>query len=142
MAEPKKASFSFSKFKVPSFSYKDSGKNETDLKLSFNPKGEFNPKNGKFELTIEFIGFENEKIDEPVIKVIGVSEFLFSEPINLDKIPPYFYNNSIAIVFPYLRAFISTLTLQSNTGVIMLGLLNFTGMGEVLKNNTIISNKL
>ena len=137
MAEAKKASFSFKEFKVPSFSYEDSGSKETELNLSFKPRGEFNSEKREFYLTIEFTGFEDGKEESPIIKVKGVSEFKFSEDLDFEDIPAYFYSNSIAIVFPYLRAFISTLTLQSNTGVIMLGLLNFTEMGATLKENTI-----
>lgn len=48
-----------------------------------------------------------------------------------------FYANSIAIVFPYIRAFISTVTLQANlVSPILLPTMNLTSLGERLMNNT------
>ncbi|MFC4723034.1 hypothetical protein ACFO5O_11930 [Geojedonia litorea] len=136
MAEAKKASFSFKAFRVPNFSYNDSENQEPELILDFNPTGKFNSKSGVFFLTLEFKGFEKGKENNPIIQIKSISEFKFSKPLNSEEIPIYFFSNSIAIVFPYLRAFISNLTLQSNTGVMMLGLMNFTGMGDDLKRNT------
>lgn len=39
---------------------------------------------------------------------------------SLDDIPEYFYANSIAILFPYIRVFVSTVTLQANIKPIVL----------------------
>lgn len=141
MAEAKKASFSFKKFKVPSFSFKNLDERDIELTLNFNPTGVFSPKKGKYLLTLEFVGYEVGNPDNEILRVKSIAEFRFSNSLEAEEIPSYFYNNSVAIVFPYLRAFISTLTLQSNTGVIMLGLLNFVGMGDDLKKNTTINNE-
>jgi len=135
MAEAKKASFSFKTFKVPSFSYNSSQKKESELKLDFNPKGLYNKRSGVYQLTVEFTGIEEG--GNSIIKVVSQAVFEFSKELDAKDIPDYFYSNSIAIVFPYIRAFISNLTLQANTGVIMLGLLNFTRMGDLLKSQTI-----
>lgn len=137
MAEAKKASFSFKKFSVPKFSYSSTNNElESELRLSFEPKGYYNKENSNFKLVIEFKGIE-ESTDNEIIKVTSEALFEFSEELDSKEIPIYFYSNSIAIVFPYIRAFISNLTLQANTGVIMLKLLNFTKMGNLLKENTI-----
>lgn len=50
--------------------------------------------------------------------------------------PSYFYRNSIAIVFPYIRAFISTVTLQANIPPIILPTMNLTSLEIPLKQNT------
>ena len=47
-----------------------------------------------------------------------------------------FYKNSLAIIFPYIRAFISTLTLQSNAGLIILPTLNLTHLEKPFRENT------
>lgn len=141
MAQAKKASFSFKKFNVPKFSYNSSNKKEIELELNFIPKGIFYPNTGRYLLSLEFTGYEVDNKDNPVIYVKSIAEFRFSDPLNIEEIPSYFFSNSIAIVFPYLRAFISNLTLQSNNGVIMLGLLNFIGMGDELRVNTTIGNE-
>jgi len=41
-------------------------------------------------------------------------------------------------MFPYIRAFVSTLTLQANTKLLKLGLMNLSELEEPLKKNTII----
>lgn len=141
MAEAKKASFSFKKFTVPSFSFDNLDEKDIELTLNFNPTGRFIPERGKYLLTLEFVGYEVGNTDKEILRIKSIAEFKFSDSLKIEDIPSYFYNNSVAIVFPYLRAFISTLTLQSNTGVIMLGLLNFVGMGDDLKKNTKIINE-
>ncbi len=65
-----------------------------------------------------------------------VSQFQFAESLKLEDIPPYFYVNSIAIIFPYVRAFISTVTLQSNIPPIVLPTMNLTELAVPLKKNT------
>lgn len=55
-----------------------------------------------------------EKEEAPFIKVHCSAVFNFGCSIKFEEIPSYFYANSIAIIFPYVRAFISTVTLQAN----------------------------
>lgn len=137
--EAEKAAFNLVKFSVTSFSYTKSKKAQNNpLKLIFDPSGKYFPKVGKFDLSINFIGYEENNKRSPVLKMECIAEFRFPLNLALEEIQPYFYANSIAIVFPYLRAFISTLTMQANSGVIMLGLINFTNMAQPLKENTII----
>ena len=44
------------------------------------------------------------------IEVDTIANFLFEKVENIDDISSFFYNNSSAILFPYIRAYISTLT--------------------------------
>ncbi|TYQ00420.1 preprotein translocase subunit SecB [Tenacibaculum adriaticum] len=134
MTETKKASFTLKKFAVPNFSYNESKENP-ELNLSFDVSGEYQKADGIFNLILDFKG-NNGDNNQNVIsaKVVGI--FKFSEVIDLKEIPEYFYTNAIAIIFPYLRSFVSTLTLQANTGVIILETLNLTGLKNVLKEKT------
>ena len=61
----------------------------------------------------------------------------FSIFLKLNSIPSFFYKNAIAIMFPYVRAFISTLTLQANTKLLNLGLMNLSSLEKPLIENTI-----
>lgn len=135
MIEGKKASFRFEKFKIPNFSYSESI-NPSDLKIVFNPSGIYNQTKGEFNLTLEFIASENIENGNDVIAVVSISTFKFTENTPLIELPDFFYKNAIAIVFPYMRAFISTLTLQSNSGLLTLGLMNLTQLEQPLKENT------
>ncbi|GHA40259.1 hypothetical protein GCM10007103_22140 [Salinimicrobium marinum] len=60
-----------------------------------------------------------------------------SDKLKLEENPDFFHLNSIAILFLYLRTIISKLTLQSNTGVIMLDKMNLSSLKEILIENNI-----
>ena len=63
-------------------------------------------------------------------------KFKFSNVHSIEEIPEYFYNNSIAIVFPYLRAFITTLTSVAGIKPLILPTLNLTNLSAQLKVST------
>ena len=83
--------------------------------LEFTPKGEYVQSEGLYNLDFIFKAWEKgEEQSNPKILVNCVASFKFKENISLAEIPNFFYPNSIAILFPYVRAFVSTLTLQAN----------------------------
>ena len=137
MVDVEKASFSFESFKVPIFSSNESNHSGSDLQLGFSPAGKYNTNNGEFELKLQFITHESNKVDKIIFELTSVAVFKFSKSIPFEDIPPFFYKNAIAIMFPYLRAFISTLTLQANTKLLNLGLMNLSDLEKPLKDNTI-----
>ena len=79
---------------------------------------------------------EGEEQSNPKILVNCVASFKFKENISLAEIPNFFYPNSIAILFPYVRAFVSTLTLQANIKPILLPTLNLSSLQDILRENT------
>jgi len=131
--------FKFKDFRISKFSYEETKKENSDLEMGFHPSGRYNESSGLYELFFTFTANEKDT-DKKVIKVKSVSEFLFDKPYKFDEIPSYFFTNSIPIIFPYMRSFISTLTLQANANVLMLGLINFTNASEPLKENTEVIN--
>ena len=138
MEEVQKAAFSFESFKVSQFSYNENNDNEKNLKIGLEPKGIYNSKTGEFTLSLEFISHNEDNTDNPIFQLKSVAVFKFKSNIDYSDIPKFFYMNSIAIMFPYLRAFISTLTLQANTKLLKLGLMNLSGLEEPLKNNVTV----
>lgn len=134
MIEAQKAAFKLEKFKIPNFSYTES--NSPDISIIFTPSGKYFQNKGVFELKLDFLGVEAANKDKATITVSCIAYFKFEEPIAFSDIPKYFYINSIAIVFPYLRSFVSTLTLQANTGLMILGLFNLSNLEDELKGNT------
>jgi preprotein translocase subunit SecB len=106
-----------------------------EFMIDFNPSGEFNEENSTFELFFTFKA-KNKNEKKPFIQIECVSQFKFAESVKIDEIPPYFYVNSIAIIFPYMRAFVSTVTLQSNIPPIVLPTMNLTDLAVPLKKNT------
>lgn len=69
------------------------------------------------------------------IKAIGIFHF----PEGEDKLTlgNFFYVNAPAILFPYVRAYITSLTALSGLGSEIIPTLNLTGLADELKKNTI-----
>lgn len=101
--------------------------------LNFTPSGVYKQSSGEYVLYLEFVASSQEK---EVIKVKLEAQFTFKDIPGFDNIPIYFYSNCIAIVFPYVRAFVSTLTLQANVRPIIIPTLNIQPLGMILKEHT------
>lgn len=138
MLEVQKAAFSFESFKVPKFSFDEGNHLGDEVKLGFSPSGRYNPKTGVFELTLNFITYDKQNVDRIIFNLTALAFFKFNSPITHEEIPDFFYTNAVAIVFPYVRAFVSTLTLQANTKLLKLSLMNLSNLEEPLKNNIVI----
>lgn len=138
MLETKKAAFSFESFKVPDFSFDENNHSGSELRMGFLPSGCYISKTGEFELTLKFVAHDFEKKDNIIFKLTALGTFKFETPIPYTDIPDFFYQNAIAIMFPYIRAFISTLTLQANTKLLKLDLMNLSDLEKPLVGNTVV----
>lgn len=135
--EAKTAAFRFDTYEIPSFSFNVPRDAERSIKLTFTPSGKYASEDGIFNLELIVTGFEGKNADRQVLNIQYLASFSFKKGLPFEEIPNYFYKNAIAIVFPYIRAFISTLTLQANSGVLILGLMNLSNLEEPLIKNTI-----
>lgn len=110
---------------------------EEVINLSFNPSGVYNQKEGMFLLSFSFFAHTQTKKD-PIVHVQCDATFQFQSPLPIEEIPNYFYSNSIAILFPYIRSMVSTLTLQANVKPIILPTMNLTPLQQQLQQKTIV----
>lgn len=109
---------------------------KNDVSISFLPSGVFDNETSKFYLSLIFKAkYKNKKTN--FIEIDCKATYKFSQIISLDEIPPFFFVNCIAIIFPYVRAYISTVTLQANVSPIVLPTMNLTDLAEPLKKNTV-----
>lgn len=92
------------------------------LDIDFNPGGVFDSSEKSFNLTFE-VKVKDEK-DNQFVRVRCNGIFKFQEVSSFEDIPEFFYRNSIAILFPYVRAYISLVTTQANVPGIILPTLN------------------
>lgn len=111
--------------------------NNVKLSISFIPKGIYRPKEAQYELTFEVV-VECNETKNIIVRTSCVALFSFNDKLPIEEIPEYFFPNSLAIVFPYVRAFVSTLTLQANVSPIVLPTVNLMGLTEELKEQTVI----
>lgn len=111
--------------------------NECGISLNFHPTGVFHCNTGIFSLTLDFTAsYEKEQEKVNFAKIVLNADFEFKDITSLGEVPDYFYPNSLAIVFPYIRAFISTLTLQANVRPIVLPTMNLSSLKLEFRNNS------
>ena len=107
-----------------------------ELDLSFETKGVFTEESKSFELifTVQIL---NNQESKPFINVRCKGFFKFDNVNTFEEIPDFFYRNSIAILFPYVRAYLSLVTTQANVPGIILPTMNLSNLEDVLRKNTI-----
>lgn len=114
------------------FSFKEEERLENSFDLS---TGNFFPENEDKSFGVGFeIEIKDKKFDLTVeaIFMFQVDE-LISEKFKLSDFPKI---NAPAIAFPYLRAYISNLTLQSGFEPVMLPSINFVNLVKDNENNS------
>lgn len=107
-----KAEFSFKGYRFSKVSFDFDIVNNESFDVKINPSGKYDSSESVFILRFLFEAFASTE-KKLVSSVECESIFKFVEPIDFADIPPYFFANSIAIVFPYIRAFISTISVQA-----------------------------
>lgn len=131
--EAPKALFSFTRYwfdniKLSSKSFKA----DEDISVDFTPKCFF-----KKSQKIALLGFDfsaSNPNSEAFLSVSCFGEFVFKDIAELKDIPDFFYANGVAILYPYLRAYVSMLTQQANFGcAVVLPLSNLAGMKDIVK---------
>ncbi|AVM58673.1 hypothetical protein C3V43_13680 [Bacteroides heparinolyticus] len=109
----------------------------SELEIDFKPSGSFKQMNPNSVFDLKFIFSAKDKgASESFVSVECHATFKFASNIQFNEIPSFFYANSIAIVFPYVRAFVSTITLQANVPPIVLPTMNLSSLEEPLKKHT------
>ena len=105
------------------------------LNIELVPKGVYNASTCEFKLAFE-VKIKSEFTETDIIDVVCEAVLQFQDKIAFSDIPDYFYANSLAILFPYVRAFISTLSLQANVKPIIIPTVNLSGLSEAFKRGT------
>lgn len=132
--------FQFKNYKFDYVKIDLSNKNTGKSGITIDVKGVFYKDTSKYDLefTVKVINaLETKEVAKPYIEIRCLGTFEFEEASNLSEIPDFFYPNSIAIIFPYVRAYVSLVTNQSNNKPIILPTMNLTGLRETLIKNTI-----
>lgn len=110
----------------------------TTINIDFAPGGVFDLKDKTYELSLEFFAFEGEIREDAFVRILCKGTFQFTNVDTLSEIPSFFYRNGIAILFPYIRAFVSSITAQANIKPLLLPTLNLGDLEAPLREGTII----
>lgn len=136
MADITNSPFSLDQFHIDEFEIKrepvDSGIPEFD----FEPAGYIDYEKNVYILSIGFTAKDSNGAYD--IRCHSIGAFRFSpEPENEVNLSSYFYVNAPAIVYPYIRAFIASVTALSGLEAINLPVMNFSSrIGDKLRENT------
>lgn len=110
-------------------------KKDAEFVIDFKPSGKLKEIKGTYDLSFDTI-VKCEETDTIIVEVSCIAQFSFMDRIKFEEIPDFFYPNSLAILFPYIRAFVSTLSLQANSSPMILPTVNLMGLTEKLRDNT------
>lgn len=136
MEDTKKSGFQFVGFQIIKSHIEKKGfeKVGDNLRLDFNPRGEKDITKELFNLLLGINISNTEKTFEVEIEAIGFFKYSIESDVSI--LDNYFYLNAPAILFPYIRAYISTLTTLSGLETITLPTINFTFLGNTLREHT------
>lgn len=131
-----KALFSIQNYRFDKIYIDLENRTSDELDLDFDIKGLYDKTNSIFDLTFTIKAFTKNTVENPFIQVRCVATFLFENVTSFEQIPDFFYRNSIAILFPYIRAYVSIITMQANIAPLILPTLNLTSLEKPLRENT------
>lgn len=132
MNEATEVKFQFANFLIKESHFVLNNAGEYDFALAFDPSGVVLPSLGQFHLHLGFTAKDaNGLVD---INVVAIAIFQYEGIDNIAD-SQYFVVNAPAIAFPYLRAYISTLTTQSGIPPIILPTLNLSGLADILRQS-------
>lgn len=104
------------------------------IDLNINPSGIIFEEDKVFEITLEM---ELKSADGLDVKVKIIGTFEFEEVVVVENLNNYFYVNAPAIIFPYLRSYISALTALSGCSTVIIPPMNMMSLGKKLEEKTI-----
>ena len=133
----KKASFAITDYTFDQVSLNLHNRVSDDLQITFEPSGVLNVSEEIYVLNFKtIVTTDEENIEKEFISVNCAASYRFQELSEADDVPDFFYRNAVAILFPYVRAYISLLTTQANTKGVILPTLNLTHLESTLKEHT------
>lgn len=127
----KKSSFQFKGYKVLKSFISINDVHSDKLTLEFEPKGILNHLENIFILELNLNVFDDEK--NISIEVTFRAEYLIEEKD--DNFKSFILMNAPAILFPYVRAYITALTALSGISPVTLPTMNLAGLRDKLEVN-------
>lgn len=132
------AAFSFTGHKVKKFTLTVPDIEPENVAVDFDPSGEYDANTGIYKLILVFSARYGEKNENVFANITAEGYFRLDGKPSFEDVAPYFYANSIAILFPYLRAFVTVLTSVGNIKPLILPTLNLGSLAIPLKENTVV----
>lgn len=135
MSAVTKSPFKLTQFVVEEFSIKRNPVKQGKIDFKIKPSGLIDENQKLFKLILDI-----QIIDSAAsfnINLIALGFFEFKEVKTPETLSNYFYTNAPALIFPYIRAYVSSITALSGLKAVNLPVMNLSSLKEDLKANTI-----
>lgn len=133
--EAPKSTFGFSQFVIlkSSIEQKLDVDQGSEFTIFIEPEARFFEDQNLFELQLEVkVSDELNRFD---VQMTALGYFPTENLAHDDSFFDYLCINAPALMFPYIRAFVSTITAQSGLEAVMLPPMNLQGIGGKIKNS-------
>lgn len=131
----KESSFQFEGFFISrSFFQLSKDTENPQLSVDFSPRGKLDLESSMFHLNMGIIISDPSDIVKIEIEATGIFKF---DNFKEEELKPYLYQNAPAILFPYIRAYISSLTTLSGIQPIVLPTFNLSDLKDELEKNIV-----
>ena len=135
MGTIKKSPFKLSQFLIAEFSIKREPLKKGKIEFQINPSGLINRKEKIFLLQLDV----NIKDDTGsfVIQMACNGYFTFKNSESPDTLSNYFYTNAPAIIYPYIRSYVTAITALTGLEAVYLPVMNLAGLKDQLMQNIV-----
>lgn len=124
------ARFQFIRYLIDQCSVNLTGKElSKEMVFAINPEGVFNEKDKTFELVLNLV--VNDK-DHNLDLNMRIHGYFTYDGNNMDEVRSFIGINSPAILFPYVRAYVSNITALGGMPPVIMPTLNLKRVGEQL----------
>jgi preprotein translocase subunit SecB len=135
MGNTTESSFKFNGFRIlRSLIDRKEGELSKQFKINFKPAGKYFVSKNRFRLQLGLHVLNDSGL--LTIELDAIADYEIKGSDDGQKLSNFFYINAPAILFPYIRAYISTLTTLSGIPTVTLPTLNLTNLAEELERNT------
>jgi preprotein translocase subunit SecB len=111
--------------------HKNINRNKKDYKLSLEPSGILNTKIKQFQLALDLEVIDKDEDSLLNVEIVG----FFTYEGEAEEIKNFLLVNAPALLYPYLRAYVSSITTLSGLGTHTLPTMNLLGLKEELEKN-------
>ncbi len=128
-----KSSFQFLDFAISkSLFLRGADRSDKEFDIKINPSGIIDRVENRFQLSLEFNLKDNSEQTIINIEIIG----FFSFSGDIASVESFLYLNAPAILFPYIRAYITSITALSGLDTITIPTMNLSNLKDELISNT------
>jgi len=127
----KKSSFQFKGYKINKSLIEIKGLGADELTVNFEPSGVLDREKNIFSLNLKINVFDEEKNTNIKVEIEGKYEFSHDD----GNLKNFMFLNAPAILFPYIRSYITALTALSGISPVTLPTMNLSGLSDQLQEN-------